>query len=197
MSTAVARKSTTTIARPLKVLIPLIQHDVEAGASAGMQYYADAGDKLIEAKDQVAFGSWGRWLKKNFDLSDHTARQYMRLARLRVEADAQNGRQASVLPASLKEMQGETDRRRERRKKEQPFRVALGEVETDLYATEKQTRDEEIQLHRDLAVELVDLGFKALATRLHPDRGGSKEAMARLNRVRQELKGFAGTRRFV
>jgi hypothetical protein len=47
-----------------------------------------------------------------------------------------------------------------------------------------------------LAVELVDIGFKALATRLHPDHGGSEQAMRRLNRVRRELKSVAKTRRF-
>jgi hypothetical protein len=51
-------------------------------------------------------------------------------------------------------------------------------------------------LHRDLALELIDIGFKALATRLHPDRGGSKDAMRRLNRVRDELKTVAASRRF-
>ncbi len=73
----------------------------------------------------------------------------------------------------------------------------LQELDTDFYTQEKQTRDDEVKLHRDMALELVDVGFKALATRLHPDRGGSKEAMSRLNRVRDELKGLATTRRFV
>ena len=68
---------------------------------------------------------------------------------------------------------------------------------TDFYTQEKQTRNDEVRLHRELAVELVDIGFKALASRLHPDRGGSKDAMSRLNRVREELKGLAETRRFI
>ncbi|HEY6380748.1 MAG TPA: hypothetical protein VIY07_02980, partial [Pseudolabrys sp.] len=55
---------TTTVARPLKVLVPLIQADLERGDRAGMEYYADAGDKLIEAKSQVAHGYWGTWLSK-------------------------------------------------------------------------------------------------------------------------------------
>jgi hypothetical protein len=36
-----------------------------------------------------------------------------------------------------------------------------------------------------------------MATRLHPDRGGSRDAMQRLNTVRDELKSIAATRRFV
>jgi hypothetical protein len=193
---AVVKREGRQISRPLKVLIPLIQADLERGDRAGMEYYADAGDKLIEAKQQVAHGYWGAWLSKNFTLVDRQAQRYMRLARLRAE-NAENRRGASVLPASLNEMEGHTERKRQQRQRDQAFQSVLRDLETDLYAQEQQTRADEVRLHREMALELIDVGFKALATRLHPDRGGSKEAMARLNRVRDELKGVAETRRFV
>ena len=195
-SSALARKH-VEVSRPLKVLIPLIRADIEAGDRAGMEYYADAGDKLIEAKnsDQVPYGSWGSWLRKNFDRSADTAALYMRLARMREENQKPSG--AQVLPSSLAEMRGQTDHQRKRRAKAASYESILREVEPDTYAQERQTRADEVQLHRDIALELIDIGWKALATRLHPDHGGSKEAMARLNRVRAELKGVAGTRRFV
>lgn len=198
MATAAAlspRAKTTTVARPLKVLIPLIQADLERGDRAGMEYYADAGDKLIEAKSQVAHGYWGTWLSKNFTLADRVAQRYMRLSRLRAENE--NRRGAAVLPRSLSEMDGDTKRAREHRARDRSYQSVLRDLETDLYAQEQQTRADEVRLHREIALELIDVGFKALATRLHPDRGGSKEAMARLNRVRDELKGVAETRRFV
>jgi hypothetical protein len=195
--TNLARASKSrAVARPLKVLVPLIKADLEQGDRAGMQYYADAGDKLIEAKEQVAHGYWGTWLSKNFHLVDRVAQRYMRLARLRAE-NIENRRPASDLPRSLSEMEGHTARRQERQQAESAYKAVLRELETDLYTQEQQTRADEVQLHRDIALELVDVGYKALATRLHPDRGGSKEAMARLNRVRSELKGVAETRRFV
>jgi hypothetical protein len=196
-ATAVAKRERVAIARPLKVLIPLIQADIEQGDRAGMEYYADAGDKLIEAKEQVAHGYWGPWLRKNFDRSDDQARKYMRLARLRAENVAEKTPAEHVLPSSLNEMLGDTARAQKRRTAESAYKSVLRDLETDLYTQEQQTRGDEVKLHRDIALELVDIGYKALATRLHPDRGGSKEAMARLNRVRQELKGVAETRRFV
>jgi uncharacterized Zn finger protein (UPF0148 family) len=195
MASVAVAKRVTAIARPLKVLIPLIQSDLEQGDRAGMTYYADAGDKLLEAKSQVAHGHWGAWLRKNFTLSDKTAQTYMRAASIRVNNQNRSG--ASVLPPSLREMVGATDRARVKRKTENSFRSVLRELEADLYTQEKQTRDDEIELHRDMALELIDIGFKALATRLHPDRGGSKDAMARLNRVRDELKQVAKQRRYV
>ncbi len=194
MAIAALAKRDHAIARPLKVLIPLIQSDLEHGDRAGMEYYADAGDKLREAKAQVAFGYWGSWLTKNFTLKSNTAQRYMRLSELR---ENQKHVANVFLPRSLSEMDGHTERARSRAKRDKGFKSVLRELETDLYAQEQQTRTDEQQLHRDLAVELIDIGFKALATRLHPDRGGSKEAMARLNRVRDELKGVAKSRRYV
>jgi Protein of unknown function (DUF3102) len=192
-ATAVAKRARVTLSRPLKVLIPLIQADLEHGDRAGMKYYADAGDKLLEAKEQIAYGYWGTWLSKNFTLSAQQARLYMRYARLRVENEAGG----FGLPSSLTEMRGETKRAQKRRSAENSYKAILRDLEADLYAQEQQTRTDEVKLHRDIALELIDVGFKALATRLHPDRGGSKEAMARLNRVRDELKSVAKTRRFV
>lgn len=36
--------------------------------------------------------------------------------------------------------------------------------------------------------EVVEAGYKSVALRRHPDRGGSHEGMARLNRVVEELR---------
>jgi hypothetical protein len=44
---------------------------------------------------------------------------------------------------------------------------------------------------RKLALRLIDIGFKILDKELHPDKGGSRNAMARLNRVRDRLKHHA------
>jgi len=197
-ATAVAKRERVTISRPLKVLIPLIKADIERGDRAGMEYYADAGDKLIEAKEsaQIAHGYWTAWVRKNFALSLETAQLYMRAARLRIE-NAEKRNSDQVLPSSLRAMRGITTRERKERKADRAYKSVLRDLETDLYAQEQQTRADEVRLHREIALELIDVGFKALATRLHPDRGGSKEAMARLNRVRDELKGVAETRRFV
>jgi hypothetical protein len=183
----------TAIARPLKVLVPLIQSELQQGDVAGREHYRLAGEMLIEAKEQIAYGNWGRWLTKNFDKSTRQAQEYMRLAReLRAPS-------AQVAFDSLSQMRGQTERRREERnsKQQQAFRRELRDVARDDFVQERQVRDDEIRLHRELAEELVDLGYRALATRLHPDRGGSKDAMARLNRVRDELKSIAQSRRFV
>jgi len=186
MTTAVAETiRKTQISRPLKVLVPLIQEVLIAGNEAGMEYYRRVGEMLIEARGQVAAGSWSRWLSKNFELSRNTASKYMRLARL-------DGIGADTIEEALGERP-----RRARHAVWNKVRDAADRVEVKMLTGSPQSHDTEIVLHRKLAQELINLGYRALATRLHPDRGGSRDAMARLNVVRDELKDIAATRRFV
>jgi hypothetical protein len=196
MSANVQVRAARNVARPLKVLIPLIQSELQQGNAAGHDHYRMAGEMLLEAKGQVAYGGWGRWLSKNFDLSERVAQYYMRWAR---EHEQFRTAGAEAPYSSMRAMRGDTERDREHRqsKQQQDFRRVLRDVARDDFVQERQARDDEIKLHRELAEELVDIGYRALATRLHPDRGGSKDAMSRLNRVRDELKQFAQTRRFV
>lgn len=179
------------VARPLKVLVPLIKTELAEADQAGLEHYRRAGEMLLEAKEQVTYGSWSGWLSKNFELSRMTAQRYMRLARgvesgdIKITPGVQSG--------SLKAAIGEKPARSAWNNVHQ----AADRVNVDRLAEERQARDQEIKLHRELALQLIDLGYRALATRLHPDRGGSREAMSRLNLVRDELKSIAATRRFV
>lgn len=54
---------------------------------------------------------------------------------------------------------------------------------------EAQAKEREQQLQRALGLQLINIGYKVLATKLHPDKGGSREAMTRLNKVRDMLRG--------
>lgn len=197
--TSIAVRKTDRIARPLKVLVPLIKDDLARGDAAGMEYYRRAGDKLREARPQVAPHKWSRFLEQNFHISKMTAWRHMRASEVAESAEA-NGKRISA-DTLLTEVTGEHAQQKDYRQRRAaawaPFRAATARVDVDHIARERETRDEEVRLHRELALQLIDIGYKALATRLHPDRGGSKDAMSRLNRVRAELKDVAETRRFV
>jgi hypothetical protein len=41
---------------------------------------------------------------------------------------------------------------------------------------------------RELIVQLIDAGYRAMAKTLHPDMGGSHDDMTRLTAVRDELR---------
>jgi hypothetical protein len=174
----------------VKVLVPLIKDDLRHGDTAGMDYYRQAGDKLREARPQVPSHRWTTFLTEHFAISQKTAWRYMRAS----EIYEQKGNRVGA--DTIEELIGE-EPRRVRRKRERRVLDAIADVDVDEFAQHQaDTRQQEIDLHRALAVELIDIGFKALALRLHPDRGGSREAMRRLNRVRDELIGVAKTRRF-
>lgn len=188
MRAAVAIRPKTQIARPISVLVPLIQEAVAEGNNAGLEHYCEAGELLLEARDQVADFKWTKWLRENFALSARTAYTYMGLAE-QVRADP------DILKTSSKTMFEIVHPKEHQRRKARRAAFKLDKP-VDLFAAVRQARDEETRLHRILAIQLIDSGFKALATRLHPDHGGSDMAMRRLNRVRRELTAVAKNRRF-
>jgi hypothetical protein len=199
----VAVRAKNAVARPLKVLVPLIRKNIRLGDEAGVTYYRLAGDDLREAKDsgQIPSHRWNAWVSKNIAISSRTASRYMRFSEIYEEAQEASGRD-DVVPFKEDEKYyalanpGAAQTRRERESARKPLHEAVKRIDVDYLAREQTSRREETQLHRDIALELIDIGFKALATRLHPDRGGSRDAMRRLNRVRDELKSVAETRRF-
>lgn len=185
---AVAVRQKSQIARPLSVLVPLIQEEIGEGNTAGFAHYAEAGELLLEARDQVADFKWGKWLSANFALSRSTAGRYMRLAEhIRDNPD--------FVPTSAQTMFEIVEPNEQRKRKQRRAAFKLHKA-VDVFAVEKQVKAEETRLKRLLAVELIDSGFKALATRLHSDHGGSDDAMRRLNHVRRELKTVAQRMRF-
>jgi hypothetical protein len=189
MKNAITRNSDKRVARPLKVLVPLIKQDLhdakEAADQAGIPYYIAAGEKLIEAKSQLNAMSWGDWLSRNFHLSQSTSIRYMRLARTKgardqfetisefVEPNRHPGHRPSwtePVADSLKRLKIESFNLRER----------------DI------SRAQERKLERELGLNLIDIGYKVLAVKMHPDKtNGSADAMRRLNRVRARLKEAA------
>lgn len=192
MTSSVAVKTRTQIARPLAVLVPLIKGELVEGNRAGLEHYRRAGEMLLEARDggQVAAFKFSRWLSKNFNLSRSTAYYYMDLAN-KIREDPKVVQRAGQ-QASLRSLTGQKPANVHWR----PVINATKQIDVDPFVETRQARDDEVQLHRDLALELIDIGYKALATRLHPDRGGSRDAMRRLNRVREELNTVAKMRRF-
>jgi hypothetical protein len=168
-STAQAQQ-TSRVVRPLKVLVPLIRNDLaqgnEAAQRAGMPYYRAAGEKLIEAKAQLEHGQFGRWVKRNFDISDRQARTYMAYAHV------QNG---GALPfSSLRDFLRQTSK---------PRIPQSDEYKGFSEAEAKQNA--EVNARQGLTKKIIETGYRLLAAKFHPDKGGSAEAMARLNNARE------------
>jgi hypothetical protein len=172
------------VARPLTVLAPLIREEIKAGEAAGMENYRRAGEMLIEARERVNYGEWRSWVKRNFHLSYRQAMKYVKLAR--------ESKGATSRFSSLREFEG-----RPSRSPIPPWAEAakpvVNQVNVEAQARENQSRAQEQQLVRTLRLQLIDIGYRSLSVKLHPDKGGSNEAMARLNRVRDMLKNAVET----
>lgn len=194
---AVKEKETQAVARPLKVLVPLIQEDLahgrEAAERAAMPYYQAAGEKLIEAKSQLKHGEFLPWVARNFSIKKQQATLYMALAE-----HTQFQKSVATDFSSLSDFERETGRRQadyntfasKKPDWQEPVRQIVGRVDTETLNLKREElkRADEREAQKALALQLIDIGYKVLARTLHPDKGGSREAMVRLNAVRDRLK---------
>lgn len=196
----VKMSESTEVARPLKVLISLIKEDLangnEAAEKAGMPYYRAAGEKLLEAKPTVTKSGerWDKWVKRNFGISHDQAGRYMKFAL------ATSNRQNTLISEEYKTLDDFRERHlgekvvgtgrvhREWREDVDKLAERARQAEARL-KEENLTREQEREAKRKLAERLIDIGYKVLAKELHPDKGGSKDAIQRLHEVRAELKG--------
>jgi hypothetical protein len=194
MSTNVVVKDGQPLARPLRVLVPLIkedlQHGREAAERAGMPYYQAAGEKFIEAKSQMKHGEFEPWVKRNFGISRKTASLYMGLVR---HLESFPGETFTSQREFRREVLGETRHETREETWHKPIKqiVSRVDIETLNLKREELKRQDERDAQRQLALQLIDIGYKVLARSLHPDKGGSREAMSRLNTVRERLKQAA------
>jgi Protein of unknown function (DUF3102) len=57
----------------------------EEAVGSALEHAINAGEGLVQMKDNLSHGTWGRWLRENFEGSERTAQAYMRLYRRRDE----------------------------------------------------------------------------------------------------------------
>jgi hypothetical protein len=189
---ALQQMETGKMARPLRVLVPLIQDDLkeghEAADRAGLPYYRAAGEKLIEAKHQLAHGEFIPWVKRHFTISTDTAQRYMRYAE---HAQKPHARGFS----SLSDFERKTGNPNYNASPpwQAPVQKIVARVDTETLNLKREElkRADEREAQRVLGLQLIDIGYRVLARKLHPDKGGSRDAMARLNAVRDRLKQSA------
>jgi hypothetical protein len=190
--TDIAMQDSREIARPLNVLVPLIREDLKAAEAAGLPYYRAAGEKMIEAKGQLEHGRFEPWIKRNFGIGIRQAQQYMKFYRTTTDMEKRIETRFSTFSEAVRETTNNPNFG-----KPAPWRADIAEKvkqaleQAERWQDEALSRKQEREAERKLALQLIDIGFKALASKLHPDKGGSRDAMARLNRVRSRLKQSA------
>lgn len=193
MTSSVTTHSEGKVARPLRVLVPLIKEDFVQAEQAGMPYFEAAGAKLNEAREAHFDGNtvgFYQWAARNFQKSVSQIRLYMRLAAARSDKPRKAFKTLDDFQRStgVDRSGSSSGPRRDyipdvdavsQRARDEARRLAL---------EDNLTRQQEREADHQLALRLIDIGYKVLAKELHPDKGGSRDAMQRLGRVRDRLK---------
>lgn len=199
--TALAMTETAVPVRPLHVLVPLIQKDLKAAKEvgrdaferAGMPYYQAAGEKMLEAKAQIPYGEFKAWVTRNFKITYTHAHKYMQLAKAAGGNKSFADDFSSLSDFVRKETENKTyNLPHTVRPKpwDEPIKKIMETIDSTKLniAREEMKRADERDLQRELALKIIDIGYKVLARKLHPDKGGSRDAMSRLNAARERLK---------
>jgi hypothetical protein len=198
MTNMPATQKDRIVARPPNVLVPLIKEDLRQEREAGMPHKIAAGTKMIEASATLKGQDLYNWTQRHFELGTTQTKIYINLAKASgygVDAVAPTtksfknlddfqrqhlGRNRPTSGRVLREWTQPVDDIADRARKEAQ-RIRDAEL----------TRVQEREAERQLALRLIDIGYKVLAKELHPDKGGSRDAMTRLTTVRDRLKAHA------
>jgi hypothetical protein len=178
---------TQPVARPLDELVRLIQKQLrlgqEAAERAAAPHWLELGKLLHEAKAQLAHGEFGDWCKRHFKIGTTQRARYMKAA----ESAVQNFRNGKF--DSLEDHLRGTSYANGA-KAHDPVKQIVGTINVESLRHDALERAEVRKRQERLAMKLIDRGYKALAAEMHPDKGGSTEAMADLNCVRKRLKQY-------
>ena len=193
---------TKDLVRTPAELAPLIKEQIQFGdvasQEAGMPYYRKAGGLLLEAKPgvkQEGKETFDEYCKRITNKDPRQCRRYIQayVENLRLEKKSKSGQARPEKSAkSLNELAGNRSSGRVFREWTAPVDAAVDAARKQQLKVADDRVSEQKQL-QELARKLIDIGFKVLAKELHPDKmGGSKDAMARLNKIRSRLHEVYG-----
>jgi hypothetical protein len=181
MKTQLTSKGETRLARPLNVLSPLIRKDLETGERLSMSYYISAGVKLNEGRENFPKGPAGsekfwKWFEKqDYPVARKQAGRYMKLAT--ADISKSRTRESKAFP-SIRQAIGEGRR------------TTLSAADRAAILEEQARRHAATDARGAMGHKILKAGYRALAKKLHPDKGGSNDEMALLNEAKDELEDF-------
>ncbi len=190
-----------------------LKDSLTSAAEAG-GYLLEA-EKLLKEGDGK-YGHWGPYLKE-CGIPARTATDWMKTARKLSIKSATLPIAAAIAEIAAErkeEREREPERLRQRALSNAKFEKEIAERqktnEAERQAVERQDAEEDASMRArhakedaeweadrpnrerrlTLAQDLVTAGWKAMATKLHPDKGGMPPAMAELNQIRDRLQSM-------
>jgi hypothetical protein len=165
-------------ARSVNELTRLIRGELAVTQIRSRDIWPRIGGYLIEMKPQIAKGKWERYIRDNFEFSTTSADRYMRFHR-EVAANRKPTRLSDVDPP---------------RPNHQPKGFASWRAASKGTGTPPRTRwdTESAKADRprekELGLELIEAGYKLLAQKYHPDKGGDDASFRCLTNARAKLR---------
>lgn len=147
----------------------------------------DAGERYIQAKAVCPHGEWEANLKAEGATEEHATdcMRYYEAVKSGLSPDL------PPIKETLQKAADEAFHERVKARVKKGMPDAPPEVVEDeaakQVAAEKAAKKAENDKEHALATKLLDLGYRELAKRLHPDAGGTDDDMSRLNRVKKVL----------
>jgi hypothetical protein len=171
-----------------------VLHDAEMAAR---EFRYKAGVCLIEAKASPEMTDFPSYAEQETGVDPRTYQTWMKGGRLLLDG-ATKGRKNGG-PAELpsgNELRGDvrSSAGYQRRPADYYERPYISDVDATLNKVNvERLREKELDEYREeaeilkLAKQIIDIGYKALATKLHPDKGGNRASMARLTEAKKLL----------
>ena len=200
--TGVARRPSSKLKRTAKQLHPLIVREFKLAIEAGAAHWMAGGQMMLEAKADIIGKPAGarRWGVYQRSIADDVGVHLSTVYRWTKSAEAHNKQQVkSSVRRRLDWTRGQHKSQAEligdNASRPRPpawlndVKRVVETVDTERLAVDHLAKRNEARALKDLALRLVDIGFKVLAKELHPDKkAGSAEAMTRLTTVKRALK---------
>jgi hypothetical protein len=173
------------VARPLAVIADLIKKERASANADSKKHWTVIAYLLVEAftgfdGDWNAFQTW--FNRNDFDFGFDSGKDRM-LALSNLEQS--RAPTSAPIPSFTKAM------RPDYKWPEDEVRAKIKRTVEGArrFAQAAMERRNEEELIRQLAIKIIDVGFKVLSVKFHPDkRGGSADAMRRLNAAKAMLK---------
>jgi hypothetical protein len=194
-----AIKAEGKVARPRNILASLIKEKIreadEAAEVARRPYWEEIGELLYEAKGQFdANSEFIAWSQRHFGYSKTQTYRYLQAVTSEPISRAAPPDSSISLRQRLRDVGGHGGGPSGGRRAWTP---AVDDIVERAKRDAERLRDEELNrqheraAERQLALRLIDIGFKVLAKEMHPDKGGPRDAFQRLKRVVERLKAHA------
>lgn len=170
---------TTQALQTLASAIKAKHLECQAAAERSDTLWEERSKLLNHSKSLIPHGQWIPWVHEECGFSERQAQRYMLASNASLrESYLEDRKESNAKHRAAHKARGKACAEEFIREAKEKFPEEEQETEAAL---------EESDNRQEMASKLVEAGYRTLAKQLHPDVGGSHEAMTRLTDVRNTI----------